>query len=342
MSRNRRRRPSLTSVVFMMILFDISAFAILIMNSETFDPLSLVAMAATVLLLIFQYFILSVFFPNCDRTVLVIANFLVSVGLIIQFRISPSVAMKQLVWIGIGMVCMIVTTLAIRRSKIWPTLWKALIVLSVLFLASAVVLGSEKFGASNWINLGPFSFQPSEFVKIGLIFFFSWFLQKNQEKINRPSVLVTAAVLAAAAILLSTLLLPMWFCTVTYCVSATHITRKCGIFFIQEQVMRTQALQFSSIFQAPFADATGMNFIPLHAYGGTVILSFLSSSDAAEIQAFLQKTVYSHSQRTLEVPVAGNPADIPQEPQFDAFESAVQPPAGTGSNAEDPPERSSP
>jgi len=58
------------------------------------------------------------------------------------------------------------------------------------------------------------------------------------------------AVLAAAAILLSTLLLPMWFCTVTYCVSATHITRKCGIFFIQEQVMRTQALQFSSIFQA--------------------------------------------------------------------------------------------
>ena len=47
MSRNRRRRPSLTSVVFMMILFDISAFAILIMNSETFDPLSLVAMSAT-------------------------------------------------------------------------------------------------------------------------------------------------------------------------------------------------------------------------------------------------------------------------------------------------------
>ena len=53
--------------------------------------------------------------------------------------------------------------------------------------------------------------------------------------------------------------------------------------------MRTQALQFSSIFQAPFADATGMNFIPLHAYGGTVILSFLSSSDAAEIQAELQE-----------------------------------------------------
>lgn len=64
MSRNRRRRPSLTSVVFMMILFDISAFAILIMNSETFDPLSLVAMSATVLLLIFSTFYSVGIFPQ--------------------------------------------------------------------------------------------------------------------------------------------------------------------------------------------------------------------------------------------------------------------------------------
>lgn len=84
------------------------------------------------------------------------------------------------------------------------------------------------------------------------------------------------------------------------CIGEPIHPENAAFFSIQEQVMRTQALQFSSIFQAPFADATGMNFIPLHAYGGTVILSFLSSSDAAEIQAFLQKTVYSHSQRTLE------------------------------------------
>ena len=146
MSRNRRRKPSLSSVVFTMILFDISAFGVLILNSDAFDPLALIAMAATVLLLIFQYFILSVFFPNCDRTVLVIANFLVSVGLVIQFRISPSVAMKQLVWIVMGMVCMIVTTLAIRRSKIWPNLWRILIVLSGVFLASAVVWALKNSG----------------------------------------------------------------------------------------------------------------------------------------------------------------------------------------------------
>ena len=59
-------------------------------------------------------------------------------------------------------------------------------------------LGGFGGGSRRWIDLPVIGrFQPSEFVKIGLIFFFSWFLQKNQEKINRPSVLVTAAVLAA-------------------------------------------------------------------------------------------------------------------------------------------------
>ena len=66
-------------------------------------------------------------------------------------------------------------------------------------------------------------------------------------------------IVAAAAVLLSTLLLPMWFCTIAYSVSATHITRKCGIFFVQEQTMRTQALQFSSIFRAPFSEKTGIS-----------------------------------------------------------------------------------
>lgn len=199
MSRNLRRKPSLSSIVFTMILFDISAFGVLILNSDAFDPLALIAMAATVLLLIFQYFILSVFFPNCDRTVLVIANFLVSVGLVIQFRISPSVAMKQLVWIVMGMVCMIVTTLAIRRSKIWPNLWRILIVLSGVFLASAVVLGSEKFGASNWINIGIFSFQPSEFVKIMLIFVLAALLGRER---NMKTMIIAAGYVGACLLLL--------------------------------------------------------------------------------------------------------------------------------------------
>lgn len=100
--------------------------------------------------------------------------------------------------------------------------------------------------------------------------------------------------LIAAAVLLSTLLLPVWFRTVSYTISETHIVKRCGIFFIREQTMRTQAIQFSTIFRLPAAAKTGMNFIPLHAYGGTVCLAFLSQQDADEIQAFLHRSVYRH------------------------------------------------
>ena len=53
-----------------------------------------------------------------------------------------------------------------------------------------------------WIELPVIGrFQPSEFVKIGLILFFSWYLEKYQEKINRPSSFVCGGVCRGSAVL---------------------------------------------------------------------------------------------------------------------------------------------
>lgn len=64
-------------------------------------------------------------------------------------------------------------------------------------------LGGAGAGSRRWIDLPVIGrFQPSEFVKIGLIFFFSWYLEKHQEKINQPYTLVMIALFAAGPILL--------------------------------------------------------------------------------------------------------------------------------------------
>lgn len=64
-------------------------------------------------------------------------------------------------------------------------------------------LGGLGGGSRRWITLPLIGrFQPSEFVKIGLILFFSWFLQKNQEKINQPLTLILIGALAAVPLLL--------------------------------------------------------------------------------------------------------------------------------------------
>lgn len=57
--------------------------------------------------------------------------------------------------------------------------------LCVVGLLAVLLFGVSRNNATRWIVLpGIGQIQPSEFVKIGLIVFFSWFFDKNQEKLN--------------------------------------------------------------------------------------------------------------------------------------------------------------
>lgn len=76
-----------------------------------------------------------------------------------------------------------------------------IVILLAVILAGQ--LGGAGAGSRRWISLPVIGrFQPSEFVKIGLILFFSWFLQKNQERINQPVTLITIGLFAAVPLFL--------------------------------------------------------------------------------------------------------------------------------------------
>ncbi|MDR0926130.1 MAG: FtsW/RodA/SpoVE family cell cycle protein, partial [Hungatella sp.] len=71
----------------------------------------------------------------------------------------------------------------------------------ILLLGAVLVMGHTAGGATRWINLpGIGRIQPSEFVKIGLIVFFSWYWNKYQERLNTPVMIGLAALLAAIPI----------------------------------------------------------------------------------------------------------------------------------------------
>lgn len=83
--------------------------------------------------------------------------------------------------------------------------FSTLIYLGCIAILLAVILAGQLggLGSRRWITLPVIGrFQPSEFVKIGLVLFFSWFLQKNQEKINQLSVLLLIAAFAAVPLFL--------------------------------------------------------------------------------------------------------------------------------------------
>ncbi len=70
-------------------------------------------------------------------------------------------------------------------------------------LAWVLFNGVMRGGATRWIVLPVLGqLQPSEFTKIGLIIFFSWYFDKYQERINQLPILAASAVLFGVPVLL--------------------------------------------------------------------------------------------------------------------------------------------
>ncbi len=67
---------------------------------------------------------------------------------------------------------------------IWKKISKPFIMLSISLLAIVLAIGSAAHGAARWIDLGPFSFQPSELAKFALVLHFARLLADKQEFIK--------------------------------------------------------------------------------------------------------------------------------------------------------------
>ncbi|MDD2446525.1 MAG: rod shape-determining protein RodA [Tissierellia bacterium] len=61
-------------------------------------------------------------------------------------------------------------------------------IVCILLLVAVLVAGTgdDQWGAKSWLYIGGFGFQPSEFVKIGLIISLAKFIDINKESLNEP------------------------------------------------------------------------------------------------------------------------------------------------------------
>jgi cell division protein FtsW len=72
------------------------------------------------------------------------------------------------------------------------TIWKRLAVPMLLFTVPLMLIalrpssGTALYGASRWIDLGPVTLQPSEFMKLGLVAFAATVLAAKRNKLDRP------------------------------------------------------------------------------------------------------------------------------------------------------------
>ncbi len=176
-----------TVPMILALLVTTVGFATLVFAQEaTSPPLIYGAYYAGVLFGV--YLFIRVWLPHSDVLLLPIVTFLTGIGLVTIYRLTydmegaENLATTQALWILIGSGAMLFIVLFFRNyHSIFE--YKYLLALAGLALIALTFtpLGYEVNGARLWVAIGPVNFQPSEFARIALVFFFAGYLADKRD-----------------------------------------------------------------------------------------------------------------------------------------------------------------
>jgi cell division protein FtsW len=189
---------------------------------------------------------------------------------------------RQAIYAGIGFLLMIgmmfFPTPLLKRIA-YPILGLCVVSLIAVLIPG---IGHRAGGAMRWLRISSFSFQPSEFCKLGLIIFLAYFLTKKEERIRSfsfaflPTLVLSGLVIAlvlrepdfGAALFLTSLVFLLLFVSgarVIYILGSMLLAAPVVYYFLTSAAYRYKRL---TSFIRPWEDPGGTSF--------QIIQSFLS------------------------------------------------------------------
>jgi cell division protein FtsW (lipid II flippase) len=125
---------------------------------------------------------------DADPYMFPLAALLAAVGLVLIYRIDAELAREQAQWFVVGLIFFCATILLVRDHNVLQR-YRYLIAagsIALLAMPRLPVIGGETRGAFLAIQLGPISFQPAEFAKLGIIIFLASYLRETGDILVRP------------------------------------------------------------------------------------------------------------------------------------------------------------
>lgn len=128
--------------------------------------------------------------PHADPYLFPLGAVLASVGIVMVYRINPSLARQQAQWMVLGLILFAATILWLRKTGV-GVLERYRYTIAAVGIGMAVlprfpVIGEQVNGAYLNIHVGPVSFQPAELAKVAIVIFLASYLRDNRQ------ILVTA------------------------------------------------------------------------------------------------------------------------------------------------------
>ncbi len=127
--------------------------------------------------------------PNSSQILLPIATLLNGIGYVEIARWDPPLARDQSLWFLVSAICLVFTLKFVRHVRDLDRYRYLTLVAAIALLVAPLLphVGEEINGARLWIPIGPFAFQPVEFAKILLIFFFASYFAANRDLLSIPT-----------------------------------------------------------------------------------------------------------------------------------------------------------
>jgi cell division protein FtsW (lipid II flippase) len=173
--------------LFLVGLLTVTGFAaVYIAQQDVVSTASLSYAAFFLALFVAAHLVLRLALPHADPYLLPLSGLLTAVGLTMIYRIDPDKALRQGLWvvIGLGAFAALVLFLKDHRTLDSVKYILGLSAIALLVLPALPGLGRTINGASLWVDVGPIVFQPGEFAKILLVIFLAGYLRDNREMLS--------------------------------------------------------------------------------------------------------------------------------------------------------------
>lgn len=156
-----------------------------LLGEESFDKMALIMAGALIVVLTIAQLVLRKFYPDGDKFLLTFSCVLSMIGIAVLYRIDKSLSIKQLIWVIAGIIGYMLIVIILPDFKTFIKCKKLFLIVTLILMPMALIFGEVRYGAKNWVNLGFFSFQPSEFGKIALVLYLASALASYE---NRGSI----------------------------------------------------------------------------------------------------------------------------------------------------------
>lgn len=117
-----------------------------------------------------------------DKFIMLIVSMLVTIGVLLLCRIDIDYGVKQIVWVGLGIIVFFAAYCIYYNIWFWDKMWFLYLGLGTILFILTLLLAKTVSGSRNWISLFGIMFQPSEVTKILYIMFLSCYYSGTWNK----------------------------------------------------------------------------------------------------------------------------------------------------------------